>query len=122
MFQIISEPDSNVLAIRINAEVTKEDYDLALPRLRDKIKSEGKLNLYCEIDNVASITPGAIWEDLKFDIRHLRSFNRVAIIGDKVWEKWMTKFGALFTTANVRFYNPQEKADAMEWVSNPHVH
>ena len=117
MFQIISEPGSNVVAIKLNAEVTKEDYELALPQLRDKIKNEGRVNLYCELD-ISSISPGAIWEDLKFDLRHLNDFEKVAIVGDKNWEKWMTKFGNFFTRAKVKYYNPDQKAAAMEWVSN----
>lgn len=119
MFRIISEPASDVVAIKINAAVTKEDFELALPQLKNKIKTEGHINLYCEIDNISSISPGALWEQLKFDVNNLNKFNRVAVIGDKSWKEWMTKFSDILTKAEIKFFNPTEKVDAMEWVINP---
>lgn len=118
MFKITSKPESNVVAVKIGAAVTKEDYDLALPHLEDKIKSHGKVRLYCEIDNVSTITSEAIKEDLKFDIKHLTDFEKVAIIGERGWEKWLTKIGSVFTSAEVRYYEPQQKAEAMKWVTH----
>lgn len=118
MFTVISEPNSNSIALRISAAVSKEDFELALPRLEDKIKTHGKINLYCEIDQISSIAPGAIWKDLKFDVKHLNDFERVAIVGSKKKHEWMTKFGSLFTTADVKYYNEDEKAVAMEWIVN----
>ena len=117
MFTIISEPDNNSIAIRISAAVSKEDYELTVPRLEDKIKNHGKINLYCEIDQIASITPGAAWEDFKFDIKHLNDFKRVAIVGSKKKHEWMTKFGGFFTTADVKYFNEDEKAKAMEYIT-----
>lgn len=119
MFKIISEPHSDTVAIKISAAVDKEQYELALPQLEDKIKTHGKINLYCEIENIASISPGAIWEDLKFDSRHLNDFKRVAIVGDEEWQQWMSKFGNMVSPAEVKYYDPAHKADAMQWVIGP---
>ncbi|MGK7389747.1 MAG: STAS/SEC14 domain-containing protein [Candidatus Cyclobacteriaceae bacterium M2_1C_046] len=116
MFTIISEPDSNTIALRISAAVTKEDYELTLPRLRDKIKTQGKINLYCEIDQIASITPGAVWEDIKFDVKHLNDFKRVGVVGSKARHEWMTNFGGFFTSADVKYFDESDKAKAMDWV------
>lgn len=40
--------------------------------------------------------PGALWEDLKFDVRHCRNVKRVAVIGDRALKHAaVILFGAL---------------------------
>lgn len=33
----------------------------------------------------------AFWEDLKFEVRHVRDLDRVAIVGERRWEKVAVK-------------------------------
>ena len=35
---------------------------------------------------------GALWEDVKFDVTHFSAIERLAIVGDKQWEKSMAVF------------------------------
>ena len=59
---------------------------------------------------------GALWEDIKFDAKHFRDIERLALVGDRQWEKGMAVFCKPFTTAKVRYF-PSEKLDeAANWL------
>jgi len=49
-------------------------------------------------------TAGGGWEDTKFGVRHFNDIERLAIVGDKTWEKGMAYFCKVFTLAKVRYF------------------
>ncbi len=102
----------------LSGHVDRRDYDKMLPTLEAKIKQYGKLNLYAEVHQVEEYTLRALWEDLKFDVRHLTDFRRVAIVGDKKWMHWATGMAAAFTTAELKYFEPGQKVQALNWLRN----
>jgi len=42
---------------------------------------------------------------------------KVAIIGDKQWEKWMAAICKPFTLAKIQYFDASEADKAWEWVS-----
>jgi hypothetical protein len=57
-----------------------------------------------------------LWEDIKFDAKHFRDFERIAIVGERKWEPGMALFCKPFTTASVRYYDESEIGEAREWL------
>ena len=62
---------------------------------------------------------GALWEDIKLDVRHFSDIERVAFVGDKKWQKGMSVFCKPFTTARIRYFDLSKLADASEWIKEP---
>ncbi len=106
----------DVVALQLHGKIKKQDYEEVIPILEDRIKEFGNINFYCELMNLEEIEPKAIWEDLKFDAEHANDFNRIALVGDKKWVEWMTKFSSPFTSAKVEYFDHSEKHKAMDWV------
>jgi SpoIIAA-like len=44
-------------------------------------------------------------------------FERLAMIGDKKWEKDMSGFCRPFTTAKIRYFEHEAQAEAREWLA-----
>ena len=44
---------------------------------------------------------------------------RLAIVGEKTWHKWMTGFCKPFTSAEVRYFTHEELDAARAWVNEP---
>ena len=61
-------------------------------------------------------TAGALWEDIKFDVRHFRDIERLALVGEKKWEKGMAVFCKPFTTAKVRYFERAKADEARAWL------
>ncbi|GAA0893688.1 hypothetical protein GCM10009122_33670 [Fulvivirga kasyanovii] len=116
MIEILTSNHDNTVAINMSGELTAKDYGPVVNLLEDKIREHGKINLYCEIGELEEVEPGAIWKDLKFDAKHFNDFERVAMVGDKQWLEWGAKFAKPFTSAEVKYFDMSEKAEAMQWV------
>jgi SpoIIAA-like len=59
---------------------------------------------------------GAAWEDLEFDLKHARDAGRIAMVGEKKWQEWLTKLGALFVKADVKYFNLASLPEAERWI------
>ena len=55
-------------------------------------------------------------EDVKFDARHFNDIERLAIVGKKKWQDWMSKFCRPFTSAKIRYFDRAQAADARTWL------
>jgi hypothetical protein len=58
----------------------------------------------------------ALWDDLKFSLTHLMQIDRLAMVGNKLWEEGLANFCAPFTHADVRFFDPTQYAEARAWL------
>jgi hypothetical protein len=59
-----------------------------------------------------------LWEDIKFDVKHFRDIERLALVGEKKWEEGMATFCKPFTTAEVRYFDRAQVDDAREWIAS----
>jgi hypothetical protein len=59
---------------------------------------------------------GALWEDLKFDLRHYEHIDRIAFVGEKKWERGMALFCRMFTAADIRDFDLSETDEAEAWL------
>lgn len=107
----------SLAAFRLTGTIHKNDYALLVPVLEEKISRYGKIDLYWEMLDSAGWDLEGLWEDLKFDLRHLNSFRRVAIVGDKDWEGWLATLIRPFSTAEVRYFRVPERDQAMGWLN-----
>ncbi|MEX2336272.1 MAG: STAS/SEC14 domain-containing protein [Fulvivirga sp.] len=117
MIEILTKSYDDTVAIRMSGDLTAKDYEPIISLLENKIENYGKINLYCEIVGLEEVEQGAIWKDLKFDIKHFNNFEKVALVGDKQWLEWGAKFAKPFTSAEVKYFDNAEKAEAMEWIA-----
>jgi hypothetical protein len=49
-------------------------------------------------------------------LRHYRDFDRIAMVGDRKWEKWMATLGKPFTRAKIRYFDVSEIDAAWNWI------
>jgi hypothetical protein len=117
MVKSIETPKENLVVVRLSGSLDKQDYDRLVPVLESKINQFGKIDLYWEMEASEGWHLGGLWEDLKFDVKHVNSFRKVAIVGDKQWEKWIAQLIKPFTTAEIHYFDAQQKEEALAWVS-----
>ena len=109
----------DLVAIRVTGTLGKQDYDQLIPVLETKIKQFGKIDLYWEMEALEGWNLSGLWEDLKFDMTHLNSFRKVALVGDKKWEEWVARIIKPFSTAEIRYFDVRQKDKALEWLNQP---
>lgn len=114
---IQTEVDGNTVEVKAIDKLTPEDYKNLTPRLEQLLKKHDKLNLYFDMTELGAVTPEVVWRDLKFDVQHLTDFKRVAIVGEAAWQQVLSKLGTMFSSAEVKYFKPEDKALASSWVN-----
>lgn len=110
------EAGDNVLHVKATGKLTKEFYERFVPAVDDQIKRFGKLRILFEMHDFHGWTAGALWEDLKFDLKHWKDIDRLAIVGESKWQQGMAAFCKPFTAATVRYFDHADLENARKWV------
>jgi hypothetical protein len=105
-----------VLEIELTGRLQKEDYEHFLPVVERLVKEHGKIRMLVEMHDFQGWNAGALWEDIKFDLRHFWDIERLAIVGEKAWERGMAAFCKPFTTAKVHYFERGAIEQARAWL------
>ena len=86
------------------------------PEFERLIKLNGKMRVLFDLAGFHGWEAGALWEDIKFDVKHFADIERLAMVGDKKWEHGMAMFCKPFTKAKIRYFDRADAAKAREWL------
>jgi len=104
-----------LLDVHVSGRLARHDYQQFVPEVDRLIKLHGKIRVLLEMDNFHGWSPGGLWEDIKFDVRHFSDIERVAMVGENGWQKGMSQFCRPFTRAKIRYFDHNELEQAREW-------
>ena len=108
--------NGKLLEVHITGKLVKKDYETFLPAVERSVKQHGKLLMLVDLHDFHGWTAGALWEDIKFDVKHFNDIERLAITGENKWEKGMAVFCKPFTAAKVRYFDHSHAAEARNWL------
>jgi hypothetical protein len=106
----------NTIEIRLSGKIKREDYDRYVPQIEQIIAQRGKVRALVIMEDFHGWDAAGLWQDIKFDWKHFSDFERIAFVGEKTWEKGMSKFCKPFTTAEIRYFTPDKSDEARRWV------
>lgn len=109
-------PDPNLLRVEMTGKLTQQDYETAVPEMDHFIETHRPARLLIEMHDFHGWTPGAAWDDFRFGLRHASDIERMAIVGDKRWERWVAALARPFVAGEVRAFEPAQLPDAEQWV------
>jgi hypothetical protein len=110
--------DKTIVTITFKDKVDKEDYDLLLPQLEVIIEKGKRVRMLVVLDDFKGWSMGAAWEDTKFGLAHFNDIEKIAIAGEKKWERLMAVFLKPFTGAVVQYFQWEHLDDARAWVQS----
>ena len=110
--------DGRVLEVRVSGTLTHEDYEQFVPAFDRLVQQHGKLSVLFEMADFRGWDAGALWDDIKFDVKHVSHIDRLAMVGDKTWEHGMSVFCRPFTTAAIRYFDRAAIQDARTWLQS----
>ena len=114
--RILEKKGDSLVEVSMSGKLRKEDYELFVPELDRLTKQHGKIRMLVELIDFHGWTAGALWEDTKFAARHFSDIERLALVGDSMWEKGMALFCKPFTMARVRYFDIAERDRAEAWL------
>jgi hypothetical protein len=114
--QLTEKNDGKVLEVQVSGKLIHEDYKHFVPQFERLVKQNGKIRVLFEMADFHGWEAGALWDDFKFEEKHFSDIERLAMVGDKRWEKGMSVFCKPFTAAQIRYFDRAAIAEAREWL------
>jgi hypothetical protein len=115
MIEQLPSPAANVVGFKLSGKLHDADYKSFTPAI-DEAAKVGKVRLLAQFHDFHGWDAHALWDDIKFSTTHCTKFDRIAIVGDKTWEKWMAKICKPFTMAKVRYFDAADLEAAWAWL------
>lgn len=107
-----------VLEVAVSGKLTHGDYEHFVPAFERLAKQHGKIRVLFEMTDFHGWEGAALWDDIKFGLKHFSDIERLAMVGDKQWEKGMSVFCRPFTTATVRYFDHAAIENARAWLAS----
>jgi hypothetical protein len=116
MIKKLDQSSGNVLGFKVSGDVVKADYDTLVPAVEAALKTNGKVMVLLDMTEFKWEKAEAWGADLKFGHEFHHKISKMAIIGDKNWEKWLTKLAEPFYAKEAKFFYPEETDRAWAWM------
>ena len=113
----VKEVQDAAIEIEIYEKLVKEDYKTFVPVIENALESHDKVSLLVRIHDFKGWDAGALWEDLKFDVKHYSDIDKLALVGEHESQKWFATLSKPFTSAEVKFFTEGDLEDARAWIS-----
>ncbi len=110
------EAGGKILSLKLSGKLTKGDYERFTPEVERLIKQHGKVRIFCQMHDFHGWEMGALWQDVKFDMKHFADVERLALVGESKWEAGMAAFCKPFTKATVRYFDVSKMDEAHTWI------
>jgi hypothetical protein len=117
MIEMLSGLPANTVGFKLSGQLTDEDYKRFVPLVDDAIAKSGKVRILAQFHDFHGWDLKALWDDIKFSTTHCTKIQRIALVGEKTWEKWMAKVCKPFTMATSKYFDAKELDAAKKWVA-----
>src|SRR5262249_13604088 len=115
--EILTGLPAHTVGFRMNGKLRDEDYKQFVPLVDAEIAKEGKVNLLAQFHDFQGWEAKALWDDIKFSTTHCTKIKKIALVGEKTWQKWMAMVCKPFTMAKIRYFDVKEIEGARAWLA-----
>lgn len=119
MIEAITDLPDNVLGFAAKGTVTADDYEsVIMPAVDAMFSRREKVRfLYLLGEGFTGFGLGAMWDDTKLGLKHLRGWERMAVVSDVEWVRAAVRVFGLAMPGHVRVFHNDEIAEATRWIS-----
>ena len=112
-----TESAGKTLVVHVSGKLTKVDYAQFVPEFEHLVRLHGKLRVLFDLTGLHGVDGGALREDINFGVDHFFDIERIAMVGDRKWEEFMSILGKACTAATVRYFDHTDIAAARKWLA-----
>ena len=119
MIEMLTGLPAHTVGFKLSGKLRDEDYKKFVPLVNAEIAKDGKVNVLAQFHDFHGWDAKALWDDIKFSTTHCTKINKIALVGDKTWEKWMATVCKPFTMAKIKYFDASEIDAAKAWLGEP---
>ena len=119
MIHLLPNLPGNTVGVTASGQVDATDYETVLiPAVEAVLKRHEKVRfLYLLSGDFTGFTPGAMWDDLKFGLAHLKAWERIAVVTDVTWVANATSMFRFVMPCPVKVFSIKDRAEAEAWIA-----
>jgi hypothetical protein len=117
MIEKMSESEGKILGFKVTGDVAEEDYKkVMIPEIQAIIDKEGSISLLLDLREFKQQSVAAWWADLNVGFTYHKKIDKMAMVGDKTWEKWISKLADPFYAKKAKYFHPDDIDAAWKWL------
>ena len=117
MIEMLTGLPAHTVGFQLSGKLHDADYQQFVPLVDAEVAKEGKVNVLAQFHDFHGRGAKALWDDVKFSTTHCTRINRIALVGEKSWEKWTAKVCKPFTMAKIKYFDASEIDAARAWLA-----
>ena len=121
MLVSLPESDGDLACVKIIGKLTAEDYQSLMDMFHGILNRHGTLRLYANLEKFDGWEWQASWDKVAFGIKHWGKIMQIAMVGTDRWAHLGAQLAGNIKTADVRYFEATDSAQALAWVQNPQV-
>jgi hypothetical protein len=108
--------EGNALGFKVSGDVTKADYDVLTPAVATAVDQHGSVNVLLDLTDFHTEKVSAWGADLHFGHEYHDKISRMAIVGNKGWEKHLARICSPFYAKESKYFENDD--DAWGWLQS----
>jgi hypothetical protein len=116
MIEKMAESSGNVLGYKFTGTITVDDFKKMEPEVDALVLKEGNVRILFNLTGFKWEKIDALVADLKFGHKFHEKIQKLAVIGDKTWEKWITQLALRFYAKEAKYFPSSDTAKAWSWL------
>lgn len=116
MVETLPRSKGSVLGFQMSGRLHDEDYSKFVPIVDAAVAEHGKVRMLAKFHDFQGWDAHALWDDIKFSSKHCHDVERIALVGDKKWEQWMSTVCKPFTKAKIEYFDVADEEKAWAWL------
>ncbi len=111
--------NAQAVEIVLEGRISTEEFEALAKRLEAFIARHGRIRVLEIVRDFEGMDASALWEDIKFSLRHLKDFSRCAIVANPNTRHLWSSLVAPFMSCDVEHFPPGEEDAARDWLMWP---
>jgi hypothetical protein len=116
--QLLPMTRDNLIALRVTNTLSTEETAQFKAMVREVIEQYGDVRVYFEMLSFDGWQLDSFLDNALFDIAFANRYSKVAMVGEKSWQAWITKLADIVKRGEVRYFDVNERMEAVEWVQH----
>jgi hypothetical protein len=116
MIEPLARSSDKRLGFQLSGKLHDADYAKFVPVVDAAVAKHGKVRLLARFHDFQGWDAKALWDDIKFSTTHCLDVERIALVGEKSWERWMSAVCKPFTMAKIRYFDASQEDQAWAWL------
>lgn len=116
MIEKLEQSSGSVVGYKAVGTVDKSDYEKLTPEIEALIEQEGSITMLLDMTDFKWEKLSAWGQDMKFGKKFHKKIAKLAIVGDKTWQKWMAKVADPFYAEEAEYFPADQSAEAWAWL------